>query len=481
VFQKDKTEVGKWMKDEFGNLGPAFVKFGQFLSTRQDLFGKEVAEQLKLLQDDINPVTYDEIAAIIESELKKPLEDVFSSLETNYIGTASIGQVHKGTLKKSGNQVVIKVQKPYISEQVTQNLDTLKQINGVFAFFGSPRAPEFDQIISQYERFLSAELDYENELNNMVLFYNKLSDLPVRIPKVYTSLSTKKVLVMEYVPSLKITEVEVMLQRGYDTLALCDTLVKLFLSQIIEKGIVHNDTQQGNIGVLDDGKTIVLYDFGNVITFSSDFRDSIGMIVFSVAQKDIDEFVDMLVRLKILYVDEGNDIYEVKAFFAYFFKYLDGLDINALKASILQSDIEGKFQENLNINPDFLSLFRVFTLLDGTISILDPNYSYIDALQPYTQSVFNDPKFLDMRARKDFMKLGMYPRALQNSDSNIIRVQTKVVSIKKDIQMLKQYVIMALLLNVYFTTQGYSNITSQPLSMCALMIALAAYYTVIKK
>lgn len=403
------------------------------------------------------------------------MDEVFATLDEKYIGTASIGQVHKGTLKKSGNPIVVKVQKPNIAELVNDNLTTLKQINRVFAFIGSPRAPEFGQIIDQYERFLRAELDYEKELNNMVLFYNKLSDLPVRIPRVYTSLSTKSMLVMEYVPSLKITEVYTMQQRGYDTHVICDTLVKLFLSQIIEKGIVHNDTQQGNIGILDDGKTIVLYDFGNVIAFSTEFQDSIAMIAFSVAQKDVDEFVDMLVKLNILYVDSENDVYEVKAFFSYFFKYLDGLDLSALKASIIQSDIEGQFQDNLNINPDFLSLFRVFTLLDGTISRLDPKYSYIDALQPYTQKVFQDPKFMDMRARKDFMKLGMYPRALQNSDSNIIRVQSKVVAIKNDMRTLKLYILSALLFQVLIDSQAKSLDNSFVEMSAAVILSMYLY------
>ncbi|NDB86718.1 MAG: hypothetical protein EB127_29095, partial [Alphaproteobacteria bacterium] len=94
LFQEDKTAVGKWMKNEIGELGPAFVKFGQFVSTRQDLFGKEVSEQLALLQDDINPVPFQFIAETIEYELGRPLADVFAHVDPVYIGTASIGQVH---------------------------------------------------------------------------------------------------------------------------------------------------------------------------------------------------------------------------------------------------------------------------------------------------------------------------------------------------------------------------------------------------
>lgn len=446
LFQQDKTAVGVWIKNEVGALGPAFVKLGQFVSTRQDLFGKEITDQLVLLQDDINPVEFSKIAECIEVELGRPIGDVFAHIDPTYIGTASIGQVHRGKLKISGKDVVIKVQKPLIDENVRDNIETLKNISWFIGFTGmnSARASEFDQIIAQYEQFLSAELDYERELNNMVLFHQQLKGLPVRVPRVYRAISTRRVLVMEYVPSIKITDVDTMTVMGFDKSYICDTLVKVFLAQIIDRGIVHNDTQQGNLGVLNDGKTIVLYDFGNVIRFSSEFKESISLLVFAIVQKDVDEFVDMMVRLGILYVADDSELLEVKTFFSYFFKYLDGLDMNALKKSIVQSDMEGKFQENLSINPDFLSLFRVFSLLDGTIARLDPTYSYTEAMRPYAQNVMSDSTFWDTRARKDILKLTTYPRAIDNADANIVRVQTKVTSMSRDMQSMQAYIMLAI-------------------------------------
>jgi len=464
TFQEDKDAVGEWMKNEIGTLGPAFIKFGQFVSTRQDLFGKEVSEKLSMLQDNINPVPFELIAQSIEKELQRPISEVFADIDPAYIGTASIGQVHRARLLKSGNEVVIKVQKPRISELIFENLKTLHDISRVVTLLGGgARATELEQIIQQYEQFLTAEIDYNRELNNMVLFYELLKDLPVRIPRVYKNLSSERILVMEYVPSIKITDLNTMQILGFDTRKICDTLVKVFLSQIIEKGIVHNDTQQGNIGVLDDGETIVLYDFGNVISFTGQFRESINLVVFSIVQKDVDEFVDMLIQLGILYVENDDEILEVKMFFRYFFKYLDGMDLNALKKSIISSDIEGKFQDNLNINPDFLCLFRVFSLLDGTITRLDPTYSYVEAMKPYAQNVFSDTSFLDMRARKDFAKLSTYPRALNNADANIIRVQTKVSNMSKDVQNMQMYIIGAILI------EHFSNDISAVLLMLPYM------------
>lgn len=445
ILQSDKNAYGVWMKNEIGTLGPAFVKFGQFLSTRQDLFGKEVADQLALLQDDINPVAYEEIEAIITSELDCPITDIFSSINPKYIGSASIGQVHVATLKKSGKEVAVKVQKPNIERDIRNNLMTLKSINNILLQFKSTRSSEFTQIINQYEEFLNAELDYTQELNNMILFYNALNDLPVRIPRVYKNLSTSRVLIMEYVPSIKITDVDKMSNPK----EICDILVKVFLSQIIEKGIVHNDTQQGNIGVLYDvdyesSAQIVLYDFGNVIRFSKKFKDSIGMLTFSLLQRNTNDFVDLLIELEILYVVDANELLEVKEIFSYLFKYLDGLDAKGLKEAFEADEIQGI--NGLKINRDFVCLIRVFSLLDGTINKLDPNYSYIDALQPYTTNVWSNRTFMENMARKDISKIGMtvsqYPQMLEKNDISMMRVQSKVSSLKKEIKTMQsvQYV-----------------------------------------
>ena len=458
TVQTNRQEFGIWMKNEIGELGPAFIKFGQFLSTRQDLFGKEVTNQLALLQDNIKPVPFESIKSIIETELKCPTEDVFSELDINYIGSASIGQVHRARLKKSGKEVAIKVQKPNISFAIRENLETLKSINSILLKLKNTRSKEFEQIINQYEEFLQAELDYTQELNNMIIFHNVLTDLPVRIPRVYAHLSTPTILVMEYLPSIKITDVTQMKNPK----EVCDILVKVFLSQIIEKGIVHNDTQQGNIGVLYDSDSgnaeIVLYDFGNVIRFSKQFRESIGMLTFSLFQKNTNDFVDKLVELEILYVKDANELLEVKDVFTYLFKYLDGLDTKGLKYAVESNEIQAI--DGLKINRDFVSLIRVFSLLDGTITKLDPNYSYINALQPYTSNIWMDRTFLENMARKDISKIGMvvsqYPYTTEKNDISMMRVQNKVTSLNKEIKNMQtiQYTQIVVTIIITFVTQS---------------------------
>jgi len=156
-----------------------------------------------------------------------------------------------------------------------------------------------------------------------------------------------------------------------------------------------------------------------------------------------------LIELEIIYVKDDIEIIEIKAFFGYFFKYLDNLDLSTLKVSVIQNDLQGNFQSNFKVNQDFLSLFRVFSLLDGTYSKLDPNFSYINAITPYTDDLMNNPEFYDYRAKKDIQKLSSYPRLLQTTDANILRIQQKTKNMNGDFQQLQIFVATFMLLDNY--------------------------------
>lgn len=449
LFEKNRELVGIWMKEEITHLGPAFIKLGQFISTRQGIFGKEISSELAKLQDDITQVPADIIKETISVALGFPVNEIFASFTDDCIGSASIGQVHRAELlnKTRGiEQVAVKVQKPNVAELIRRDLDTMRNMVQFAMFVGNPRAIEFNNILAEYERFLSAELDYSKELENMVLFYTITKDLPVRIPRVYRRLSRINIIVMEYLPSIKLTDNEALTKNNINGVATAKVLINAFLNQIIKKGVVHCDPHPGNLGILEDGKTLVLYDFGNVIQFSQNFKDNLSQLIFSVVQKDVNEFVELLIQLEILMIYDEAEIAEIKSFFVYFFKYLDTLDFTSLKASIVQDEIQTQFQENLRINPDFMSLFRVFSLLDGTCSKLDPDFSYITALEPYNQELLRDINFIDFRARKDLQKLTSYSRTLQTTDTNIIKMQRRVKIIGEEFQQTQIFIAFVLCL-----------------------------------
>lgn len=425
-FQKNKSEFGSWMKDEMVALGPAFIKIGQFMSTRVDIFGTEVTNQLSKLQDQIEPIPFEYINKVLEEELGVKYQE-FESIEPVALATASIGQVHKGKLRNQ-KEIVVKVKKPNIEKAIRYDLDTLQNLNNFLLKIGSQQAKEMDMILKQYDQFLSNELNYSKELQQMVKFRTTMTDLPMYIPQPYKYLSTANVLTMEFVESIKINDVETMKANNINTSEVAQQLIEIFLSQIINYGLVHCDPHPGNIGIMSDGN-IVLYDFGNVVQLSKDFKNNVNNLVFAIYQKDIDEFVDILLMMNVLKLEDKFELFELRSFFQYFFNYLETLDFNKLKESIINREVFSGSTIKVKINQDFLSLFRVFSLIDGTCSTLDPSFNYITAISPFSEDLFTDMKFINTRIRKDIKKLSSYPKLLQNTDQNMIQLNKRVLKI----------------------------------------------------
>lgn len=432
LVQRDKKQIGQWMKNELIQLGPAFIKLGQFISTRSDFLGKEIAGELSNLQDNIPSVSFEEIDGVFQSTTGKSVSELFSAFEETPIASASIGQVHKAKLLSSGKEVVVKVQKPCVARQICDDLETLKYMNSILKKTGSQRSFEIDNLLKEYSRFLSNELDYRSELNHMVSF-GKIykGQNTVIVPKVYPSLSNDMLLVMEYVPSTKITDIETLSKMNVDTASLANKIVDMYLSQIVVHGLVHCDPHPGNIGVANDGETLVLYDYGNVIQLSKKFRDKINNLIFAIYQKDSDEFIDQLVDLEILKLGKDDNVMELKVFFNFFFEYLETLDFNELKESILSNEALQQSKLSFKVEPNFLSIFRIFSLLDGTCVLLNPDFSYIETLAPYAQNVFFDTDFLQYKAQKDLGTMTSYSKQVKDTNYNIIRVDKKIKDVSQ--------------------------------------------------
>jgi predicted unusual protein kinase regulating ubiquinone biosynthesis (AarF/ABC1/UbiB family) len=440
VRLEQDRKFGKWLKDEMVSLGPAFMKMGQFMSTRTDVFGSAVTAELSKLQDNSNEVSFDAIKAVIAAEyapFNKTIEDVFESIDPVPLASASIGQVHRGRLRLKGGglaEVVIKVQKPNVRQQILSDLESLTNIASFMSQMGAARGREFQSLLRQYDTFLQAELDFKREVRNMQMF-REAAIAGVVVPRPFPSLSTTNVLVMEYVPSIKVTDEAALVAAGIPLTAVAAKVVDAFLNQITIAGIVHCDPHPGNIGVLagpDQGSpsdpTIVLYDFGNVVELSPAFRSQITNLVVSVYQQDVDEFLDLLVTLGILRVSDPLELLDMRSFFVYFFEYLKSVDFDRLSTSIMDNEQLQDSNVTFKIDNDFLALVRVFSLLDGTCTRLDPNFNYIDALAPISQEAFQDFGFLDYRARKDMSKLNLMSAnsSLKNTETTLIALNSKM-------------------------------------------------------
>jgi predicted unusual protein kinase regulating ubiquinone biosynthesis (AarF/ABC1/UbiB family) len=439
-MEGDNAATGKWLKEELVELGPAFIKMGQFVSTRADVLPKGINEELKKLQDDIPPTPFEDIQSVLMEEYGSLYETLFKSIDPEPIASASIGQVHRAVLRKENRAVVVKIQKPFVDLQIRSDLDILKTMCAFFKFLNfNGRAAEFESLLRQYEDFLGGELDYLMEKSQMLYFKENVEPMiPVVIPTPYTEYSTRRVLVMEDVPSVKITD----LLRDPETLKtgeeLSYELVDLFLYQIIYCGVVHCDPHPGNIG-MDAAGRWVLYDFGNVADLGENFRLNVRQLVVSVYQKDVDEFLELLIKMKIIQISEPMEVLELKNFFSYVFDYLEQVDFQKLRTSIMDNDLLKNANIKVKIEPQFLSLFRVFSLLDGTCLELNPEFSYLTALQPYFEDVLRDIEFMDYRMRRDVQKITSFPKMVQNAENNILQINRRMAQLSvqhKNIQVL---------------------------------------------
>lgn len=422
---KDKSKAGRWLAQELARLGPAYIKWGQFLSTRSDVLEKDVTKELARLQDDVRPVPFQEIQQIINEDLGP---DAFSFVNEECLASASIGQVHEGKTR-DGRRVAIKVQKPGVVESILDDIRSIKFLNAIASMVqsGNAGSSEIGDLVRQYETFLSSEIDYARELGNMQAFRKADLGGRVRIPGVYPSLSTKRVLTMEFVGSTKVTDIASLQKRRVNSKDLAYTLVDVFLRQITTSGLVHCDPHPGNVGVdLEDPGVLVLYDFGNVVRLSDAFREKMKNIVFSVYQRDVDEFVDLLIDLRVLTDLTATEKEEIRAFFEFFFEYLETLDFQQVKDSLLDNDLVRQSKITFKVNQDFLSMVRVFSLLDGTCIRLDPNFDYNEALRPYVSEVMTDVRFMDVVARKDLQKIVSLPKSIKNLEKKSVGLGKKV-------------------------------------------------------
>lgn len=267
-------------------LGPTFIKFGQILADRPDIISEKLRTELKKLQTSVKPFDHDLAVTMIESELSAPISHVFRHFDFECIGSASMGQVYKAVLK-SGEMVVVKIQRPHIKEKINLDLQILEYL----AHRISEEFPEFivmnlEGIVQEFGETLRNELNYFNEAANARRFEEMFRDVPYcKIPKVFEELSTSKLLVMEYLKGIPPDNISELQQNGLDPKQVASNGVEVFLKMIFEHGFFHADPHAGNIFVLP-GNCIGLIDFGMVGSLKPAQMEFLAKFVRAIDSKD---------------------------------------------------------------------------------------------------------------------------------------------------------------------------------------------------
>ena len=382
-----------WIRETLLHLGPTFIKVGQFFSTRADLFPSEYVEELSKLQDQVPAFGYEQVAAIVQQELGKPIEQIYSYFDPTPLAAASLGQVHRAKLK-SGEEVVVKVQRPGLVRLFTIDLEIGR---GIAEFFqhhtpwgGAGR--DWIGIYEECRRTLWEEVDYLNEGRNADTFRRNFRDMPqIAVPKVYWRYTSPRLLTLEYLPGIKISDYEALSAAGLDRRALARLGAEAYLRQLLKDGFFHADPHPGNIAVKPDG-TLIFYDFGMMGRLRPGIKEKLADMLAAVVAKNADQVVALLVELGVLV--PTADLAPVRRSVQYlldhfldkpFSSKLDEISVAAISEDLYELAYEQPFR----FPATFTFVLRALTTLEGLGKGLDPEFNFIEVAKPFAEELMN--------------------------------------------------------------------------------------------
>jgi ubiquinone biosynthesis protein len=376
-------------------LGPTFIKFGQLLSTRPDLLPPEYLTELARLQDRAPQEDFSTIRAILQEELSLPLSDLFTEVEPAPLAAASIAQVHRATLT-TGQEVVVKVQRPHISQTITGDLELLRDLARLAERYLPELRPLHPSgVVEEFARTIARELDFRHELQNLERCAKNFADDPtVYIPAAYPALTTSRVLTMGYVQGLKISRREELLMAGLDPKVVAVNGANALLKQIFRHGFFQGDPHPGNLCVLA-GNVIAILDYGMFGTIDAETREHLALLLLGVANRDADKIVRALVELEVMTPD--RDRRHLRREIATLVDTYLAVPLEALNVSaLLQEVLRMVRQHGLQVPPDFLLLLRALGTAESIGRELDPAFTIMQHLQPFAEQLVlerYDPRY----------------------------------------------------------------------------------------
>ena len=431
-----------WIRDTFLDLGPTFIKVGQLFSTRADLFPSEYVEELSKLQDRVPAFSYEQAEGIIKQDLGKSVTELFSSFEPIPLAAASLGQVHKAQLH-SGEEVVVKVQRPGLKKLFSIDLKILK---GIARYFQSHpdwgRGRDWMGIYEECCRILWEEIDYLSEGQNADTFRrNFRADDWVRVPRVYWRYTSPRVLTLEYVPGIKISHYEALEAAGLDRKLIANLGAKAYLQQLLNDGFFHADPHPGNIAVDPEG-ALIFYDFGMMGRIKSNVREQLMETLFGIAEKNAERVVTSLVELGAL--SPVDDMGPVRRSIQYMLDhFMDKPFENQSVAQISDDLYEIAYDQPFRFPATFTFVMRAFSTLEGVGKGLDPEFNFMEVAKPFALQIMtngntpNGNSFLNELGRQaaqvSSTALGL-PRRIEDTIDKLERgdLRVRVRSIESD-------------------------------------------------
>jgi len=403
-------------------LGPTFVKLGQVLATRPDIFPPNWIAEFSKLQDQVPAVPFDQLLPELEHALGQSPFEVFRDLEVEPIAGASIAQVHLAKLQ-DGTPVVLKVRRPNVRASIEADLRLLAHLGRLIeAEFEEARRFQPSEIISQFAKSLERELDLALEGRNTERFSrNFAGDEYIEFAEIYWDFTSEGLLVMSYIDGIPGNDLQSAAQSGLDLKLLGERGANAVLKMVLMDGFFHADPHPGNVFYLPDNRLAII-DCGMVGRISLDRRDEIADLLAALVSRDIDTLRDILVVWA-----EGADIDDAKlgADIEEFISNYDNAPLKHVRFSSLLNDLTTIMRENhLSVPPDLTMLFKALITLEGLGRQLDPDFQIVHHLTPFVKKVIVDrymPANLLKRGRRGLGHLVDAVTGLPGDVSQVLR------------------------------------------------------------
>jgi len=379
-----------WIRESLLNLGPTFIKCGQLFSTRSDLFPSEYVTELSKLQDEVPAFSYEQTTALIEKELGKPLHTLFHSFDPIPLAAASLGQVHKAQLH-SGEEVVVKVQRPGLKKLFTIDLAILKKI--AYYFQNHPKWGKGRDWLGIYEeccRILWQETDYLREGRNADTFRrNFRNENWVKVPRVYWRYTASRILTLEYLPGIKISHYESLEAAGLDRKILAQLGARAYLHQLLNSGFFHADPHPGNLAVSPEEGALIFYDFGMMGEITPETKTKLMDTLFGVAEKNADRIMESLVGLGALVRSE--DMGPIRRSIQFLLDNFMDKPFEEQSITQISEDLyDIAYGQPFRFPATFTFVMRAFSTLEGVGKGLDPDFNFMAVAQPFALQIMNN-------------------------------------------------------------------------------------------
>ena len=361
----------------FVSLGPAYIKLGQWLSSRADLLPQPYLDVLEKLQDDVLPAPFSDVRPILEIELGG-LDDIFEYFDTSAISGASLGQVYRA--KYEEKEVVVKISRPHIEQTIGQNIYILKKLLPIATrFIDENLRFSAEGMLSQFIETVHEEMDYRMEARNLIEIKNNMKeDKSVIIPKVYLDRTSRHVITLEYLPGTKVTDIRTLDEYNIDRAKLVYRIHRLFFKMLLRHSIFHADPHPGNISVASNG-TIILYDFGMVGRLDDETRRRLVRLYLGLVDKDPVRTTDVLIELGTL--EPSVDRRLVEKGLELSIQSLHGKKVDRMEVKALQ-DLANKTLSRFPFRlPKSLALYmRMASILEGIYHYHKVRFQFVRVL-----------------------------------------------------------------------------------------------------